>query len=401
MNRMVVGSLLLLLASLANCTIEDLKQGSTGGAGGSGNDDAAGDGGKDAHGGSTSTIPGGGVESIAGSSLGGKGGSGGATGTGGSAGEPGGEGGGGLAPIVGGAAGEAGAPNEPQPSCVGLPTTCGADGKDSCCAAALVPGGTFNRSNDAAAPATVSDFRLDNYEVTVGRFRKFVAAYSKDMLAAGAGKNPHNAADTGWDSAWNAKLPQDATALKAALLCGENQPVPSADPYSTWIGGNDNRPINCVDWYVSNAFCTWDGGRLPTEAEWNYAAAGGSQQRPYPWGSEVPSSNANLTAYQCYFDGSGSCSGMHNMAPVGTIAAGKSRWGQFDMAGNLWEWVRDGYDTYGKPCSDCAQLGATADRTYRGGGFVDNVASVTTTARGHAPNHFSHNVGIRCARAVE
>jgi formylglycine-generating enzyme required for sulfatase activity len=399
MNRIVVGSLLLLLASLTNCTIEDLKESSAGGAagsGGSGNDAAAGDGGKDAHGGSVSTIPGGGAESTAGTSLGGKGGSGGVSGTGGSVvDEPGGEGGGGTAPVVGGAGGEAGAPNEPQPSCVGLPTTCGADGKDSCCAASVVLGGNFNRSGDAAAPATVSSFVLDNYEVTVGRFRKFVAKYSKDMIPAGAGKNPNNASDKGWDPAWNAKLPPDTSALRTAFDCEVTK------QYNNWSGGNDNRPMNCIDWYLANAFCSWDGGRLPTEAEWNYAATGGAQQRKYPWGGDEPGANASLAAYSCYFGGNGSCTSVVNFAPVGAIPANKARWGQFDMAGNVWEWVRDGYDAYGKPCYDCAQLGATADRVYRGGGFVDNVASLNTAYRGHYPSHFSNNIGVRCARALE
>ena len=107
----------------------------------------------------------------------------------------------------------------------------------SCCTSNIVTGVTtasFYRSYDGvtpgytsqAYPAQVSDFRLDKYEITVGRFRKFVAAYTQDMIAAGAGANPNNASDTGWDTAWNARLPASAEALEATLKC--------ASPYQTW-----------------------------------------------------------------------------------------------------------------------------------------------------------------------
>ncbi|WP_438023210.1 formylglycine-generating enzyme family protein [Sorangium sp. So ce233] len=56
------------------------------------------------------------------------------------------------------------------------------------------------------------------------------------------------------------------------------------------MGENEARPIRCVSWSVAFAFCAWDGGRLPTEAEWNHASAGGSEQREYPWGNAFPNS---------------------------------------------------------------------------------------------------------------
>jgi formylglycine-generating enzyme required for sulfatase activity len=184
-------------------------------------------------------------------------------------------------------------------------------------------------------PATIANFRIDPYEVTVGRFRRFVAEYSQTMTASGAGKNPSNPADTGWNTAWNSMLPTNATALAGAkgLLCDS--------AYQTWTslaGSNENRPINCVNWYEAYAFCIWDGGRLPTEAEWEYLAAGGDC-RQYPWGSSpAPASDANLAVYGCFYNGTGTCSGITNIAPVGSVAAGSSRWGQFDLAGNVWEW---------------------------------------------------------------
>jgi formylglycine-generating enzyme len=76
------------------------------------------------------------------------------------------------------------------PSCQGLARSCGPAQDEDCCASPAVSGGTYDRSNDPSFPATVSNFRLDRFEVTVGRFRKFVAAYPASKPAAGAGAHP-------------------------------------------------------------------------------------------------------------------------------------------------------------------------------------------------------------------
>src|SRR2546423_8571214 len=121
----------------------------------------------------------------------------------------------------------------PAVSCVNVPPTCGRSGTSPCCSNSLVTGGTFDRAHDVgtdnrfpstANPATVSDFRLDTYEVSVARFRQFVNAgmgTQQHAPAAGAGARTLNGAvaQGGWDAAWNSKLPETTAALETALIC--------------------------------------------------------------------------------------------------------------------------------------------------------------------------------------
>jgi formylglycine-generating enzyme required for sulfatase activity len=270
---------------------------------------------------------------------------------------------------------------------------------------------TFYRSYDGlstgytskAYPAQVSDFRLDTYEITVGRFRGFVAAYSQTMIPAGAGKNVNDPSDTGWDTSWNASLDADATALTAALACSPTYQTWTNTPGSAFA---ESRPISCVNWYEVEAFCTWDGGRLPTEAEWNYAASGGMEQRVYPWGSAFPGLDASHAIYGCYYssgsDASGTCSGVANIAPVGLAAGGAGKYGQTDLAGNVWEWVQDWYvSPYSiANCDDCADLTSTPTRGIRGGSFYQAAANLLASPRAsESPSTRSFNIGARCARA--
>ncbi len=261
-----------------------------------------------------------------------------------------------------------------------------------------MPHGTYARSDNASFPATLSDFRLDKFEVTVGRFRKFVAAYSQNMISSGAGKNPNNAADPGWDPAWNANLPATA----AALVDTANGTT-CVSGFQTWTpspGPNENRPINCVTWFEAYAFCAWDGGRLPTEAEWNYAAAGGSEQRPFPWGPTVPSADAKLAIYGCFFKGTGTCFGVDDIASVGSVPAGNAKWGQSDLGGNVFEWVLDSGGSYSNPCVDCANIPTSNQRQVRGGDFKGSTYFIYSYQRSTlTATQRNLGQGMRCARA--
>lgn len=177
----------------------------------------------------------------------------------------------------------------------------------------------------------------------------------------------------------------------------------------TWTDtseGHEDRPVNCVTWYEAMAFCIWDGGYLPTEAEWNYAAAGGDQQRGYPW-SSPPSALAidgdhasHASAGSCVGDGMPGCV-VTDLVPVGSKPAGDGRWGQSDLSGNVTEWMLDSISPYPNPCSDCANLDANLERIVRSGSFGQSVFYMRTgTRRAIDPMTRGAGTGIRCARPL-
>ena len=300
------------------------------------------------------------------------------------------------------------------PSCVGLSETCGPNGNESCCTTIFVPGGTFNRSNDELYPATVADFWLDRYEITVGRYRKFLAAnvWSRaNPPAPGTGAHPL-IPGSGWNPSWNGELP----------------PPPAREPYvgfaCGWAAskdGSQNAPEGSLCWQEAFLFCAWDGGRLPTEAEWNYAAAGGSEQRRYPW-SSPPSSRTIDDSYAVYCGGS--CDSSQN---VGSKSPkGDGRWGHADLAGNVLEWTLDlchrglgPYDyayplpcnySYPLPCNTCANLDfdlpSQTWHVVRGGDFRLSAPYLDTGYRElgatyNADGSSSISAGARCARSAQ
>jgi len=280
-----------------------------------------------------------------------------------------------------------------------------------------VPGGTYARTyvNDgngptgAADPARVSELRLDRYLISVGRFRQFVAASAAGWTPmAGAGRHAHlnhgqglaSGAGAGYEPGWSA-----ADASQLATTAGDWAARLNCEPsFHTWTdaaGPNESLPINCIDWYDAYAFCIWDGGFLPSEAEWGYAAAGGDQQRAYPWGATDPAGSSHYLISGCnYPPGSTACSGVTNLAPIGTATMGAGRWGQLDLAGELSEWTLDWYAPYANPCADCANLTDFSYRVLRGGSFGTDTDNIFPAARnGDVPPARNAFYGARCARA--
>jgi sulfatase modifying factor 1 len=177
------------------------------------------------------------------------------------------------------------------------------------------------------------------------------------------------------------------------------------DDYATWTpsaGNQEHLPIDCVNWYEAYAFCIWDGGFLPSEAEWGYAAAGGSEQREYPWGTTDPGSDNEFQIFNCYYPGGSGppCIDVSNVAPIGTTLEGAGRWGQMDLTGNVEEWAVDWFrDPFAGPCTDCAYLITTPHHSIRGGSFNLPASVVSSTWRDAGlPGGRSQDYGIRCAR---
>jgi formylglycine-generating enzyme required for sulfatase activity len=289
------------------------------------------------------------------------------------------------------------------PGCLGLDHTCGQG--DDCCAAGVVPGGEFKRIYDGIAggpfddpqfDATVSTFSLDKYEVTVGRYRPFLAGYPANLPHEGDGKNPNDKDDPGWKSEWVASMPASREELTSARCEGR----------STWTDtprtDTDTLPMNCVSWYEAYAFCIWDGGRLPTQAEWNYAAAGGGEQRVYPW--SVPPMDTRL-------DGTLAVYGVSAPQRVGLTTPGAGKYGQLDLAGNIAEWVLDCPSTVAKalqiPCNDCALRPAGPSVCLLAGGnwsvspSDSALGGLRVSSLENYDRTFRQNVsGVRCARAA-
>ncbi len=164
------------------------------------------------------------------------------------------------------------------------------------------------------------------------------------------------------------------------------------------VAGKEQHPVNCVDWYQSQAFCTWAGARLCTEAEWEYAARSGGQNQTYPWGD----AGATCDYAVMYGNGDYGC-GTYSTWAACSKTAGNSTQGVCDLAGNVWEWVADWYDTY----PSGAQTNPTgpasgSTRVLRGGGWYlayagDRRASFRSDA---GPYDGGGNLGLRCCRSL-
>ena len=178
---------------------------------------------------------------------------------------------------------------------------------------------------------------------------------------------------------------------------------------STWRQeGLDEHPVNCVSWQQANVFCKWTGGRLLSEAEWEYAARGGGRKHAFPWGSEKATCERvvmNEGGEAGDVDSSGPGCDKGRTWPACSMQAGNTKQGLCDMAGNVREWVEDcQYDNYeGAPedANPWTVLCRGSYRVTRGGGFYDGVADLRATSRNwSSSSRTDRGIGFRCAKSV-
>ena len=205
---------------------------------------------------------------------------------------------------------------------------------------------TVKNTVDYAASPTVetnvADFYLDQYEVTNEQYQQFV-------------KQTGQAAPKGWS--------------------GNDFPP-----------GEGKFPVVNVTWKDANAYAEWAGKRLPTEAEWEFAARSGGQSRSYPWGNDWSDKLSNSKE-----DGRGGA------MPVGSYPGGATNDQVFDMAGNVSEWVADDF----KPYPNSQQPPDPGNKCYRGGAFNAPKERLKTTFRWwDFPNLSYDYLGFRCAKDV-
>ncbi len=208
---------------------------------------------------------------------------------------------------------------------------------------------------------TVSDFYLSKTEITVAQYRAFCKATRRKM-----------------------------------------------PPTPEW-GWQDNHPIVNVSWYDAKAFCDWAGCRLPTEAEWEFAARNRGEPIQYAWGNHFPSNkvggnvadeslrkyNPKTTIFENYDDG------YPYTAPVATYPP--NAFGLYDMTGNVWEWCEDWYGRYESTSSiDPKGPESGQYKVLRGGSWINDPQSSRTTNRfKNRPRNWYNCYGFRVAKSVK
>nr|WP_207934230.1 formylglycine-generating enzyme family protein [Actinomadura sp. KC06] len=257
----------------------------------------------------------------------------------------------------------------------------------------LLPGGTFQMGNegpdanplDGEGPVRrvrVEPFRIDPFAVTNAQFARFVKATGYRTEAA----------RYGWSYVFQGLLPPDLS---------HSAPAPSGTPWwravkgAVWNRpegpGSDVRqrqkhPVVHVSWNDAAAYTEWAGKRLPTEAEWEYAARGGLDQATYPWGNDLhPRGQIRCNIWR------GSFPHRHDGRP-GTVAADSYRpnaYGLYNTVGNVWEWCADPFSGIGDT------------RAMRGGSYLchDSYCNRYRVAArtGNTSDSSTANTGFRCA----
>jgi len=275
----------------------------------------------------------------------------------------------------------------------------------------FIPGGTFlmgtsdkeGFSTDGEGPVhpvTVSEFYMDRYAVSNLKFSSFVSETGYITEAE----------QYGWSYVFHLFVSPSVAAnvTRTPVRTPWWYVVEGADwrhpegPDSS-IEGREKHPVVHMTWNDANAYCKWVGKRLPTEAEWEYAARGGLEQKRYPWGDELkPNGEHHCNIWQGKFpikdhasDGYSGTAPVHSYAPNG--------YGLYNMAGNVWEWCADwfnpNYYSYGE-YNNPKGPSTGAERVMRGGSYLCHKSYCNryrVAARNkNTPDSSSGNIGFRC-----
>ena len=168
-----------------------------------------------------------------------------------------------------------------------------------------------------------------------------------------------------------------------------------------------NRPRENIDWFEARNYCELRRARLPTEAEWEYAARG-PDSLVYPWGDEFDGTRLNFCDLQCNKEFGYDWADLEidddysGTAPVGSYEAGISWVGAYDLSGNVWEWINTIYADYPYDSTDGREFhnDTNSDRVLRGGSFDNTIYYSRAALRvSRNPDNLTYGVGFRCARS--
>jgi len=231
----------------------------------------------------------------------------------------------------------------------------------------------------------LKSFAIDRTEATVERFSRFIAATHYRTEAE----------KWGWSGVFDVRGQVWRPVNGATWRQVTGPDAPPAAP---------NDPVTHISWNDAVAFCAFEKGRLPTEAEWEYAARGGKEGEIYPWGNSLrPGGKPAANWWQGVFPSKlTSEDGFLSRAPVARYAP--NGYGLYDVIGNVWEWTADWFDPnyYSRSPVNSPKGPATgAERVMRGGSWMcseNYCRNFRTAARSSsAPDSGLDNLGVRCA----